>query len=108
MHAVRGSMGNMSADTRADSGLAVDDLVQPARSTALHLGINNLGIYVLRHLQLPGTGTPWFYLKLYDTPANYIIISPPVDDIDQAAHEPTARGVESVPLPRDGPGRQGD
>jgi catechol 2,3-dioxygenase-like lactoylglutathione lyase family enzyme len=83
----------MFADAKAFSGFAVDDL-QKARDfygTTLGLRVSeNNGLLMLH---LAGDRDTLVYPKPDFTPATYTILNFPVEDIDAAVDELTARGV---------------
>jgi catechol 2,3-dioxygenase-like lactoylglutathione lyase family enzyme len=83
----------MFADTKAFSGFAVDDL---GKARAFYEG--TLGLKVseadgLLTLHLAGDRDTLVYPKPDFTPATYTILNFPVEDIDRAVAELTARGV---------------
>lgn len=83
----------MFASTKAFSGFAVDDLDQARRFYGETLGINTSEQYGLMTLHLAGGRDTLVYPKPGHTPASYTILNFPVDDIDSAVDELTARGV---------------
>jgi catechol 2,3-dioxygenase-like lactoylglutathione lyase family enzyme len=83
----------MFGHTKAYSGFAVDD-VQKARdfyAETLGLSVSWEGDNLV--LQLAGERPTLVYPKPDFTPATYTILNFPVDDIDAAVDELTARGV---------------
>lgn len=89
----------MFADTRAYSGFAVDDLGAARTFYGDTLGINTSERNGLLTLHLAGDRDTLVYPKPDHTPASYTILNFPVDDIDQAVDELTARGVQFVRYP---------
>jgi catechol 2,3-dioxygenase-like lactoylglutathione lyase family enzyme len=84
----------MFANTMAFSGFAVDDLEKARQFYGDTLGINTSERYGLMKLHLAGGRDTLVYPKSDHTPATYTILNFPVDDIDQAVDELTARGVQ--------------
>jgi catechol 2,3-dioxygenase-like lactoylglutathione lyase family enzyme len=84
----------MFANTKAFSGFAVDDLEKARQFYGETLGINTSEQYGLMTLHLAGDRNTLVYPKADHTPATYTILNFPVDDIDQAVDELTARGVQ--------------
>jgi catechol 2,3-dioxygenase-like lactoylglutathione lyase family enzyme len=84
----------MFANTKAFSGFAVDDLEKARQFYGDTLGINTSEQYGLLTLHLAGGRDTLVYPKSDHTPATYTILNFPVDDIDQAVDELTARGVQ--------------
>jgi catechol 2,3-dioxygenase-like lactoylglutathione lyase family enzyme len=84
----------MFANTKAFSGFAVDDLEKARQFYGGPLGINTSERYGLLTLHLAGSRDTLVYPKSDHTPATYTILNFPVDDIDQAVDELTARGVQ--------------
>ena len=85
----------MFPNTHAFSSFAVDDL-DLARSfygETLGLAVSDGPMGVLS-LDLPGDRSTLIYPKPNFTPATYTILNFPVDDVDAAVDELTARGVE--------------
>ncbi len=83
----------MFENTKAFSGFSVDDV-----STAKKFYGETLGLRVseengLLHLHIAGGRNTLVYPKADHTPASYTILNFPVDDIDKAVDELTARGV---------------
>jgi predicted enzyme related to lactoylglutathione lyase len=86
----------MLADSKAFSGFAVDDLEAAKRfyGEALGLKIEVLDEeHGLITLHLTGDRDTLVYLSPEMTPASYTILNFPVDDIDQAVDDLSARGV---------------
>jgi catechol 2,3-dioxygenase-like lactoylglutathione lyase family enzyme len=86
----------MLASSKAYSGFAVDDLDQAQRFYGETLGLKTELLDAengLLTLHLAGDRPTLVYRSEGFTPANYTILNFPVDDIDQAVDELTARGV---------------
>jgi catechol 2,3-dioxygenase-like lactoylglutathione lyase family enzyme len=83
----------MFENTEAFSGFAVDDLEQARRFYGETLGIKTSEEYGLMTLHLAGGRNTLVYPKDGHTPASYTILNFPVDDIEAAVDELTARGV---------------
>lgn len=86
----------MLADSKAYSGFAVDDLDAAKRFYGETLGLEVEVIdeeHGLMTLHLGGGRDVLAYLSSGMTPPSYTILNFPVDDIDQAVDDLTARGV---------------
>jgi catechol 2,3-dioxygenase-like lactoylglutathione lyase family enzyme len=83
----------MFKDTKAFSGFAVDDLQKARAFYAETLGIETSEEDGLLTLNLAGDRPTLVYEKPDFTPATYTILNFPVDDIDAAVDELSARGV---------------
>jgi catechol 2,3-dioxygenase-like lactoylglutathione lyase family enzyme len=83
----------MFADTKAFSGFAVDDIQKAREFYGETLGLRVSEEHGLLTLHLAGDRDTLIYPKPDHEPANYTILNFPVDDIDQAVDELTARGV---------------
>jgi catechol 2,3-dioxygenase-like lactoylglutathione lyase family enzyme len=83
----------MFADTKAYSGFAVDDLAKAREFYGETLGLETSDEYGLMTLHLAGDRPTLVYPKPDHTPATYTILNFPVDDIDRAVDELSARGV---------------
>jgi catechol 2,3-dioxygenase-like lactoylglutathione lyase family enzyme len=83
----------MFANTKAFSGFAVGDLEKARQFYGETLGISTSEEHGLMTLHLAGGRDTLVYPKPDHTPASYTILNFPVDDIDQAVDELTARGV---------------
>src|SRR5206468_7279991 len=84
---------DMFANTKAFSGFAVDD---PAAARAFYgdtLGLRVTEEHGLLTLHIAGDRNILVYPKPDHTPATYTILNFPVDDIERAVDELTARGV---------------
>jgi catechol 2,3-dioxygenase-like lactoylglutathione lyase family enzyme len=85
----------MLANSKAFSGIAVDDL-EKARdfyADTLGLQVEPMEGAPLMTLRLAGDRPTLIYAKPNHTPAEYTILNFPVDDIDAAVEELSARGV---------------
>ena len=85
----------MLADSKAFSGFAVDDL-EKARAfyaDTLGLDVEPMEGAPMLTLRLAGDRPTLIYAKPDHTPADYTILNFPVDDIDAAVEELSARGV---------------
>ena len=83
----------MLANTKAFSGFAVDDLNAARDFYGQTLGLKTSEEYGLMTLHLAGDRPTLVYPKPDHEPATYTILNFPVDDIEQAVDELTARGV---------------
>jgi catechol 2,3-dioxygenase-like lactoylglutathione lyase family enzyme len=83
----------MFADTKAFSGFAVDDLQKAREFYEGTLGLRVSESDGLLTLHLAGDRDTLIYLKPDFTPATYTILNFPVDDVEEAVDELTARGV---------------
>ncbi len=86
----------MLANSKAYSGFAVDDMQKAREFYGETLGLKTSVIdeeYGLMSLQLAGERDTLVYQKPDYTPATYTILNFPVDDIDKAVDELSARGV---------------
>ena len=83
----------MFANTKAFSGFAVDDLEKARQFYGETLGIKTSEQYGLMTLHLAGDRNTLVYPKPGHRPATYTILNFPVDDIESAVDELTARGV---------------
>jgi catechol 2,3-dioxygenase-like lactoylglutathione lyase family enzyme len=83
----------MFENTKAFSGFAVDDLEKARDFYGETLGIETSEENGLLTLHLAGDRPTLVYPKPNFTPADYTILNFPVDDIDGAVDELTARGV---------------
>ena len=102
----------MLADSKAFNGFAVDDLEAAQRFYGETLGLNVEVMdeeHGLLTLHLAGDRDTLAYLSSGMTPPSYTILNFPVDDIDQAVDDLTARGVsfeqyDNPDLPQDDKG----
>jgi catechol 2,3-dioxygenase-like lactoylglutathione lyase family enzyme len=83
----------MFGNTKAYSGFAVDDLRRARDFYEGTLGLEVSGDGDLITLHLAGDRDTIVYAKPDFTPATYTILNFPVEDIDAAVDELTARGV---------------
>jgi predicted enzyme related to lactoylglutathione lyase len=83
----------MFADSKAFSGFSVSDLGKARQFYGETLGIRTSERGGLLILHLAGDRDTLVYPRPDHTPATYTILNFPVDDIDQAVDELTARGV---------------
>jgi catechol 2,3-dioxygenase-like lactoylglutathione lyase family enzyme len=84
----------MFESTKAFSGFAVDDVDKARAFYEDTLGIRTSEQYGLMTLHLAGDRDTLVYPKPSHTPADYTILNFPVDDIDAAVDDLTARGVQ--------------
>jgi catechol 2,3-dioxygenase-like lactoylglutathione lyase family enzyme len=105
----------MFRDTKAFSGFAVPDVAAAKAFYGDVLGIHVTEDDGMLTLHLAGGRDTFVYPKPDFVPATYTILNFPVDDIDEAVDELTARGVrferyEGTPFETDPKGiqRQGD
>jgi catechol 2,3-dioxygenase-like lactoylglutathione lyase family enzyme len=86
----------MFANTKAYSGFAVDDMQKAREFYGETLGIDTEILDEengLMTLHLAGDRDTLVYQQPGSTPASYTILNFPVDDIDKAVDELSARGV---------------
>ena len=83
----------MFADTRAFSGFAVDDVARARDFYERTLGIRTSESNGLLTLHLAGDRDTLVYPRAGHRPADYTILNFPVDDVERAVDELTARGV---------------
>jgi catechol 2,3-dioxygenase-like lactoylglutathione lyase family enzyme len=83
----------MFANTKAYSGIAVDDMHKAREFYGETLGLRTSEEYGLLWLHLAGNRDTLVYQQPDATPASYTILNFEVDDIDKAVDELTARGV---------------
>src|SRR5215207_7893615 len=83
----------MFANTKAFSGFAVYDLQKAFRFYGETLGLKVSEEHGMLTLHLAGGRDTLVYPKPDHTPATYTILNFPVDDINKAVDELTARGV---------------
>jgi catechol 2,3-dioxygenase-like lactoylglutathione lyase family enzyme len=85
---------DMFESTKAFSGFAVDDVAKAREFYGDTLGVRTTEENGLMTLELAGGDRPTLvYPKPDHTPADYTILNFPVDDIEKAVDELTARGV---------------
>jgi catechol 2,3-dioxygenase-like lactoylglutathione lyase family enzyme len=83
----------MFENVKAFSGFAVDDLQKAREFYGGTLGLKTSEEHGLMTLHLAGGRDTLVYPKPDHTPATYTILNFPVDDIDAAVDELSARGV---------------
>jgi catechol 2,3-dioxygenase-like lactoylglutathione lyase family enzyme len=84
----------MFTNAKAFSGFAVDDVAAAREFYTDKLGLEVSEENGLLTLHIAGDRPTLVYPKEDHTPAEYTILNFPVDDIDAAVDELTARGVE--------------
>jgi catechol 2,3-dioxygenase-like lactoylglutathione lyase family enzyme len=84
----------MFTNAKAFSGFAVDDVAAAREFYGDKLGLEVSEENGLLTLQIAGDRPTLVYPKEGHTPAEYTILNFPVDDIDAAVDQLTARGVE--------------
>jgi catechol 2,3-dioxygenase-like lactoylglutathione lyase family enzyme len=90
----RSGRTGMFTETKAFSGFAVDDVPKAREFYEQTLGVRVTEDNGLLTLHLAGGERPTLaYPKPDHTPADYTILNFPVDDIEKAVDELTARGV---------------
>ena len=88
-----GRLRDMFKDTKAFSGFAVDDVAKAKQFYEETLGLEVSEENGLLTLHLAGDRPTLIYPRPDFTPATYTILNFPVDDIEAAVDELTARGV---------------
>jgi catechol 2,3-dioxygenase-like lactoylglutathione lyase family enzyme len=83
----------MFEHTRAFSGFSVDDIPKAKQFYSETLGIRVSEEHGMLHLHIAGDCDTLIYPKEDHTPATFTILNFPVDDIDAAVDQLTARGV---------------
>ena len=83
----------MLANTKAFSGFAVNDVQKAREFYGDTLGLRTSEANGLLTLHLAGDRDTLVYPKRDHTPADYTILNFPVDDIDKAVDDLSARGV---------------
>lgn len=83
----------MFATTKAFSGFAVDDVRKAREFYGGTLGLETSEEHGLLTLHLAGERPTLVYPKADHEPAGYTILNFPVEDIDKAVDELSARGV---------------
>ena len=84
----------MFADTKAFSGFSVDDIAAANQFYAGTLGLRVSESNGMLTLHIAGERDVLIYPKADHTPATYTILNFPVDDIDAAVDQLTARGIQ--------------
>jgi predicted enzyme related to lactoylglutathione lyase len=80
--------------TKAFSGFSVDDIASAKKFYGETLGLRVSEGNGLLTLHIAGDRDTLIYPKEHHTPATFTILNFPVDDIDLAAEELEARGIE--------------
>jgi catechol 2,3-dioxygenase-like lactoylglutathione lyase family enzyme len=83
----------MLADSRAFSGFGVDDVPRAREFYGQTLGLRTSEEHGMLTLHLAGDRDTLVYPRPGHRPAEYTILNFPVDDIDRAVDELSARGV---------------
>jgi catechol 2,3-dioxygenase-like lactoylglutathione lyase family enzyme len=83
----------MFENTKAFSGFAVDDVQRAREFYGDTLGLKTSEQHGLLTLHIAGDRATLVYPKPDHMPADYTILNFPVDDIDKAVDELSARGV---------------
>jgi catechol 2,3-dioxygenase-like lactoylglutathione lyase family enzyme len=83
----------MFADTKAFSGFAVDDVEKARTFYGDTLGLRTSEEHGMLTLHVAGDRDVLVYPKPDHMPATYTILNFPVEDVDAAVDELTARGV---------------
>jgi catechol 2,3-dioxygenase-like lactoylglutathione lyase family enzyme len=83
----------MLANSKAFSGFAVPDLEKAREFYGDTLGLKTSEEHDLLTLHLAGDRQTLIYPKPDHAPANYTILNFPVEDVEKAVDELTARGV---------------
>jgi catechol 2,3-dioxygenase-like lactoylglutathione lyase family enzyme len=84
----------MFKDTKAFSGFAVDDVEKARAFYEGTLGLETSEEYGILTLHIAGDRPTIVYPRPNHAPAEYTILNFPVDDIEAAVDELSARGVE--------------
>ena len=87
---------DMFTDTKAFQGFAVPDIAAARKFYGDTLGLRTTEENGLLILHIAGDRETIVYPKPDHAPANFTILNFPVDDIDAAVDELSARGVEFV------------
>jgi catechol 2,3-dioxygenase-like lactoylglutathione lyase family enzyme len=83
----------MFENTNAYSGFSVDDVPTAKQFYGETLGLNVVEEHGMLGLQLAGGGRVLVYPKENHEPATFTVLNFPVDDVDKAVDELSARGV---------------
>ena len=86
----------MFEDTKAFSGIAVDDVPKARAFYEGKLGLRVSEEHGMLWLHLAGDRDTLVYPKPGHVPASYTVLNFPVDEIEPAVDELTARGVEPI------------
>jgi len=84
----------MFTETKAFSGFAVDDVEKAREFYERTLGLNVSEEHGILTLHIAGDRPTIVYPRPNHVPAEYTILNFPVDDVEAAVDELTARGVE--------------
>jgi catechol 2,3-dioxygenase-like lactoylglutathione lyase family enzyme len=84
----------MFTNTKAFSGFAVDDVAKARQFYGETLGLEVSEQHGMLTLHIAGDRPTLVYPKPDHVPAGYTILNFPVDDVDAAVDELSARGVE--------------
>jgi catechol 2,3-dioxygenase-like lactoylglutathione lyase family enzyme len=84
----------MFEQTKAFSGFSADDIQKAKQFYDETLGLRVTEEHGLLNLHIAGDRDTLIYPKEDHTPATYTILNFPVEDIDKAVDELTARGVQ--------------
>jgi catechol 2,3-dioxygenase-like lactoylglutathione lyase family enzyme len=85
----------MFKDTKAFSGFSVDDIAKAKAFYSDKLGVNVTEEHGMLTLHLAGGNNVLVYPKgSYHAPATYTMLNFPVENIDKAVDELTAKGVK--------------
>ncbi len=84
----------MFQKSKAFAGFSVDDLAAAKAFYADTLGVDLEEINGMLNLHLGGGGVVLIYPKPNHAPATFTVLNFPVDDVERAVDELTAKGVE--------------
>src|SRR5260370_11129118 len=84
----------MFRDTKAFSGFSVDDLAAAKKFYGQTLGLEVEEASGALQVKIAGRNPIYVYPKPNHVPATYTILNFPVDDIDKAVDELTAKGIK--------------
>lgn len=84
----------MFRDTKAFSGFSVNDLAVAKKFYGEMLGLDVEEASGALQLKIAGRNPIYVYPKPNHVPATYTILNFPVDDIDKAVDELTAKGIK--------------
>src|SRR5213082_2118361 len=90
----------MLTDSKAFSGFSVNDIQQAKQFYGRTLGLKISESHGLMHLHLAGGATVLVYPKPNHTPATFTILNFPVDNIEKAVDDLSARGVQFERYPQ--------
>jgi predicted enzyme related to lactoylglutathione lyase len=83
----------MFQKSKAFSGFSVNDIAAAKQFYGETLGVDVTETNGMLELHLGGGGVVMIYPKPNHTPATYTVLNFPVDDVERAVDELTARGV---------------